>query len=226
MTTPKLARPWYEDLTDSVTALREAAYEYKVAHRSSLVLRDSVAMERRRAEDGRVAGQPAPNAQSWAPAPRSREPHANAIFDLAATYGKLTATLQESFEHAALLFASGAAWAIRHVQHGNNPNGVLFEAADTGRLVPGALEITGLDRYNEQAQVAAAYENVASRLDSGMYGEELAEQDYLADHHAAEMHKAWAHAGGTGPAAYEYGLLGERALRYVLLPARHGTPIT
>lgn len=226
MTTPKLARPWYEDLTDSVTALREAAYEYKAAHRASLTLRDSVTMERRRLEEGRVAGQPAPNAQGWAPVRRSREPHAKAVFDLASTYGDLTAKLTEQFEHAALLYASGAAWAIRQVQQGNNPNGVLFQASDTGRLVPGALEINGLDRYAEQARVTAAYEEVAGRLDAGRYGEQLAEEHYLADHQASEMHDAWAHARGTGPAAYAYGRLAEGALRFVLLGARHGAPAT
>ncbi|WP_406365204.1 hypothetical protein [Streptomyces sp. NBC_00645] len=221
----QLARPWYEDLTDSVTALREAAYEYKAAHRASVTLRDSVTMERRRLEDGRVSAQPAPTEQGLAPVPRSREPHANAVFDLASTYGKLTSSFLERFEHAALLYASGAAWAIRYVQQGHNPNGVLFQTSDTGRLVPGALEITGLDRYSEQAHVAAAYEAVAGCLDASRYGEELAEEDYLADHQASAMHDAWQHAEGTGPAAYAYGLLAERALRYVLLPARHGTPV-
>lgn len=227
MTTPKLAHPWYEDLTDSVTALREAAYEYKVAQRSAKSLRDGVMLERRRVEDGSIHALPmrsAPNGR--ATRPHSRAPHATAIFDLGRVYGDLVSNTGRAFEVASLLFASGACWAITQVQKGNTPGLVVFERdpQDATQLVPRSFEIVGLDRYSETARLAAAYERFASCRYSGEVGEELAGRDYLADHEASAMHDAWGHAEDTGSAAYAYGLLAERALRFVLLPIRHAKP--
>jgi hypothetical protein len=222
----QLAHPWYEDLTDSVTAMREAAYEYKVAQRSAKSLRDSVQFERRRVEEGRIHALPMPNARDgagWAFRPHSRDPHSNAIFELHATYGRLLGATSGAFEHASLLFASGAAWAITQVQKGNTPDRVAFERdpQDTDQLVPRSFEIVGLDRYSGTPALAAAYERLADCLYSGEVGEDLAGRDYLADHEASDMHDAFAHADGTGPAAYAYGLLAESALRFALLPIRY-----
>jgi hypothetical protein len=227
MTTPKTARPWYEDLTDGVTALREAAYEYQAAHRSALVLRDSVTLERRHLEEGRIHVLPLPGARGFESRPRGRAPHADAIFDLTKTYGDLLQDLTEQFEHAALVYASGACWAISQVQQGMTPDRVAFhrDADDAKRLAPGAFTpIAGLERYSERAQVTAAYERLNGCLDAAAYGEDLAGHDYLADHEATAMHDAWQHAAGTAPAAYAYGLLAERALRFALLGVRHHTP--
>jgi hypothetical protein len=189
----KPTRPWYEDLTDSVTALREAAYEHKVAQRSAKSLRDSVQFERRRIEEGRIHALPMPNARGgsgWASQPHSRDPHSNAIFELHGAYSRLLGAVSSAFEHASMLFASGAAWAITQVQKGNTPDRVAFERdpQDTDQLVPRSFEIVGLDRYSGAPALA------------------------------------FAHADGTGPAAYAYGLLGESALRFALLPIRHGRP--
>lgn len=227
MTTPKRALPWFEDLTDSVTALREAAYDYKNAHRAALVLRDSVAIDRRRLEDGKATGQPGPEAQGWNARPITREPHANALFDLIDMFGTQAAQIAERFEHAALLYASGAAWAIRQVQQGATPSHVVFALSPERQLfLPGALEIEGIDRYSEASKVAAAYQELTGRLRSAEYGEDLASQDNLADHEAGWMTDAWNDARGTGRAAYAYGLLAERALSYALLGVRNGTSAT
>ncbi|MGW0795140.1 hypothetical protein [Streptomyces sp. NPDC002692] len=232
MTTQMHGRPWYEDLTDSVTALREAAYEYKVAQRSAKSLRDSATLERRRVEDGRIHALPIQTMRSeWVRAPQTRVPHEIAIFDLTKLYGRLLADTSGAFEQAALLFASGACWAITQVQKGATPDRVSFERdpLDTTQLVPRAFEIVGLDRYSETGKLAAAYERVAACRYAGEVGEDLAGRDYLADHEAGEMFDAFTHAEDTGAAAYAYGLLAERALQFVLLPVRYPaktTPVT
>jgi hypothetical protein len=222
-------RPWYEDLADSVTALREAAYEYKVAQRSLKSLRDSVQFERRRIEEGRIHALPMPSARGgsgWASQPQSRHPHGKALGELGAMYSRLLGDANGAFEYASMLFASGAAWAIAQVQKGCAPACVAFERdpQDTNHLVPGSFEIVGLERYSEASAVSAAYQRLADCLYSGEVGEGLAGRDYLADHEASDMHDAFAHADGTGPAAYAYGLLAERALRFTLLPIRHAKP--
>jgi hypothetical protein len=221
-------RPWYEDLTDSVTALREAAYEYKVAQRSAKSLRDSVQFERRHIEDGRIHVLPMPNARGgsgWASQPHSRDPHGQAIQELTSAYGRLLGATSSAFEYASMLFASGAAWAITQVQKGHTPSRVAFERdpQDSEHLVARSLEIVGLDRYSGAPALAAAYERLADCLYSGEVGSGLAGRDYLADHEASDMHDLFAHADGTGPAAYAYGLLAESALRFALLPIRKPT---
>jgi LPS sulfotransferase NodH len=137
----------------------------------------------------------------------------------------LVQNLGQQFEHAALLYASGACWSISQAQQGQTPNRVAFQRdpEHAKQLMPRTLEIIGLDRYSERAKVSAACAELTSRLYSASYGEDLASLAYLADHEASQMHDAWDHAEGIGPAAYAYGLLAERALRFVLLPVRHGT---
>ncbi|MEU4172144.1 hypothetical protein AB0F46_35335 [Streptomyces sp. NPDC026665] len=220
-------RPWYEDLTDSVTALRKAAYEYKVAQRSLKSLRDSVQFERRRIEEGRIHALPLPSARGgtgWASQPQSRSPHSDTIQKISTEYSRLLGGVNGAFEHAAMLFASGAAWAITQIQKGDMPARVAFERHpwDAHQLAPWSLEIVGLDRYSGTRPLATAYERLAACLRAGEVGQELAAREDLADHEASEMHAAFAHADGTGAAAYAYGLHAEQALGFALLPIRHG----
>ncbi|MEU1496101.1 hypothetical protein [Streptomyces sp. NPDC005732] len=221
--TTKPVRPWYEDLTDSVTALRDAAYEYKVAQRSAKSLCDSVSFERRRVQEGRIHALPQTARTEWVRKPQTRVPHETALFDLAKAYGQLAGNINGAFEQAALLFASGACWAITQVQHGATPDRVQFERdpQETSQLLPRAFEIVGLDRYSESPKLAAAYERFAACRYAAEIGDDLADRDYLADHEASAMHDAFAHAEDTGAAAYAYGLLAERALNFALLPIRH-----
>ncbi|MFF3891347.1 hypothetical protein [Streptomyces sp. NPDC001914] len=220
-------RPWYEELTDSVTALREAANEYRIARRSAQTLRDSVQLERRRLEEGRIHALPMPDTRGeagWASQPHTRDPHADAIFELTDAYGRLLGATSSAFEYASMLFASGAAWAITQVQKGATPHRVAFERdpQDANHLMSRSFEIVGLDRYSGAPALAAAYERLADCLYSGEVGSGLAGRDYLADHEASEMHDLFAHADGTGSAAYAYGVIAESALRFALLPIRHG----
>lgn len=223
-----IVRPWYEQLTDGVTALREQAYEYKTAQRTAYGLRDSVDVDRRRIEEGRVHVLPIDTAGGWASRPREFTPHTDALFALSRLYSDMITTTSRSFEDASMLYASGACWAISQVQKGSAPDRVTFERdpQDSRQATPRSLEIVELGRYSETAKLTAAYERLADCLHSGVVGEDMAGRDYLADHEASDLHDAWAHAEGTGAAAYAYGLLAERALRFVLLPVRYAKPAT
>jgi hypothetical protein len=216
-----MAQPWFEDLTDSVRALGEAAREYQLAHAAARNLRAGVDPDRRRLLEGKVAGQPEATAKGWHRAPVTREPHADAVFTLTDTYGGLVSKLGELYENAALCYAAGCAWAICTVQAGHNPNGVILHLGDDRRtLLPGSFQVEGLERYAQGKQVAAAYERLAVCLDAAGYAADLDRQHHLLDHEAAWMHDALDVAAGTADAAYTYGVLAERAVQFTLIEPR------
>lgn len=215
------AMPWFEDLTDSVRSLGEAAREYQLAHTAALHLQAGVEIDRRRLSEGKVAGHPGPNATGWHRTPVTREPHAHAVFMLGDTYGALTSRLHELYENAALCFAAGGAWAIRTVQAGHNPNGVILALADDRRtLLPGSFRVDGLERYAGARKLAAAYDRLATCLDAAGYAADLDSKDDLQDHEAGMVHDALSVAAGTADAAYAYGMHTERALQFALLEPR------
>ncbi|MFG3154259.1 hypothetical protein ACGF7W_19695 [Streptomyces sp. NPDC048219] len=218
--TTQYAQPWFEDLTDSVRALGEAAREYQLAYTTASTLRAGVDVDRRVLHDGKVAAQPRPGSASIVPV--SRAPHEQALFALSSHYSAQSAKLLALYENAALCFASGCVWAISHVQAGHNPNGVLFNlGGDRGTLTPWrSLRIDGMDRYAYAKQLAAAYERLAVCLDAAGYAESLDAQDYVSDAEAGWMHEALDVAAGIPDAAYAYGLLAERALQFALLEPR------
>jgi hypothetical protein len=216
-----MAQPWFEDLADSVRALGEAAREYQLAHAAALSLQAGVEIDRRRLHDGKVAGQPGPNATGWHRTPVTREPHAHAVFTLGDTYGALVSRLHQLYENAALCFAAGGAWAIRTVQAGHNPNGVILALADDRRtLLPGAFRVEGLERYAGARQLATAYDRLATCLDAAGYAADLDSKQPLLDHEAGLVHDALSVAAGTADSAYTYGLHTERALQFALLEPR------
>ncbi|WP_425244820.1 hypothetical protein [Streptomyces sp. NEAU-NA10] len=210
----KIARPWFEDLEDSVRALGEAAREYQLAYAAARTLSASVEYERRRLDHGKAAGA-RPNA-----VPAACEPHADAVFDLVNVYRDHEFKVHALYERAALVFASGCAWAVKTVREGGNPNGVLLPLGDDHRLMPGLFEIRGLERYARGKQVAGAYERLMTCLDAGAVAEDLDAQEYLADHEAGQLHEALDVAMSTADAAYAYGLLAEGAVRFSLLEPR------
>lgn len=222
--TTQYARPWFEDLTDSVRALGEAAREYQLALAAVRTLRAGVEIDRRVLHDGKVAAQPRPDAAGWAKVPVTRAPHEHAVFTLVDHYREQFFKVQGLYENAALCFATGCAWAISHVQQGHNPNGVGLDLAEDNRtLAPctgTALEIKGLERYAYGKQVTEAYERLLICLNAAGYAEDLDSRGYLADHEAGWMHDALDVAAGLADAAYEYGMHAERALGFTLLEPR------
>jgi len=208
--------PWFEHLTDSVRALGEAAYEWQLADQTARLLESGVEIERRNLHEGKitVAG---PHTSGWESNPRQRGPHEHAVLDLQKIYMEHRHITRRSYEHAAMCFASGAAWAIAQVQAGEKPGRVRFRLDEDRWPVPGRYEIDGLGNYVNARKIAAAYEQVLSMDVAGGHAEDLAGRDYVADHEAAEMFRAAEHAQGLPDAAYAYGRLAEGALAFVLL---------
>ncbi|MCM2390164.1 hypothetical protein [Streptomyces albipurpureus] len=220
-TTPPPARPWFESLTDSVEALRETAGEWQLAHRAALLTQETVCFTRRQLHEGqtvRVRGDL--HERAWDHT-RTSQPHGKAISALSRLYADQARRLEREYEDAALLYASGVAWAIRQVQTGAQPAHVQFDADGDGDPVPhGRLEVTGIDQLSTAPRIKAAHDAVAHRQIAAEHAEELAGREYVSDHEASEYHEAVAASAGMSDAAYAYGQAAEGALRWVLLQPR------
>lgn len=207
---------WAESLFDSVYALYETAREYQLAHRAAQVTVETVNIDRRKAHEGRITLVDQTTVYGRF---RTHETHADALFELSRLYGDLEAKVGRRYEEAALLYASGAAWAIREVLTGETPTRVGFVTED--RLpVPRSMQIPGLDTYSGGPGLDAAYDAVRRCMEAAEYGEDLAGRDYVSDHEAGEMFRAGDVARGLAEAAFAYGLLAQRALNFVLLEPR------
>lgn len=218
--------PWFEHLSDSVRALGEAAREWRLAATAATLARDHADVQRHPWHQGKVTGQPSPEARGFAGEPAERSPHMNAAFELQRLYGDVQRDTAGGYERAALLFASGAAWAVRRVRAGHHPGRVVFATDDTDRrsLIPGPFD-ADLDALKEaRLSTAGKLWSAHDRLQECEWarhaGEDIASQDYVSDHEASDMHECWALAEGLAEAAYSYGLLVEQALGFVLLGAR------
>ncbi|MFJ6905575.1 hypothetical protein [Streptomyces griseoluteus] len=214
------AQPWFDDLADSVRALGSAAGEYQLAFASTITLQAGVDLDRRRLHAGKVAGAQPAAATGPRRVPVTREPHADAVFQLRDLYTDHAFRVRALYEHAAMLFASGCAWAIRTVQQGGNPNGVLFELGADRRLQPGLLEVQDLKGYARAGSVTAAYEQLLTCMMAASDAEALGQQGYLPERDADAMYRALSVAEGTADAAYQYGLAAEGALHWALIGAR------
>ncbi|MCR8947129.1 hypothetical protein NW249_34140 [Streptomyces sp. OUCMDZ-4982] len=199
---------WTESLFDSVYALYETAREYQLAHQAAQITASTVDFDRRRTHPGRIA---------LTGRSGTSEPHGRAQRILHRLYYTLETETRRQFEEAALLYASGTAWAVRAVLNGEHPAHVAFQTTDRGDLVPPSLEIPGLDTFSEGPALDAAYDALVRCMQASEYGEDLADQDYISDHEAGQMHAAWDVARGTAAAAFTYGLLAQRALNFALL---------
>lgn len=221
---PKNA-PWFEHLTDSVRALGYAAREWQLAAQAATVDHARADHPGLDHHEGRVTGVPSADTVGWQAKDHHPRPHSVAQRGLEKHYRDAMYATRHAYEDAARLYASGAAWAVREVQEGRQPQRVEFAMApgtDTLLVLTPGSERVGTDaltaaRYSDAGKVEAAYK----RLDACLYAAQLAEgigsQDYVADHEASAMHDAWTVAEGSADAAYAYGLVLERALQFVLL---------
>lgn len=208
--------PWFEHLVDSVRALGEAAREWQLADQSARLLEAGVELERRTLHEGKILVK-GPEARGWDSKPRRRGPHEHAVFDLQKIYMEHRFVTRRNYEHAAMLYASGAARAIAQVQAGEQPERVLF-TLDKDRIpVVGGYEISALGNYVGAKKLAAAYGQVLRMDQAAEHAEELGGREYVADHEASEMFEAAVFARGLPDAAYAYGRLAEDALSFVLL---------
>lgn len=136
---------WITQLEDSVRGLGEAAREWQVAHQAAQVLARGVETDRRALSYGQISVH-RPGSAGWDAKRRQWQPHPHALWDLQRLYVDSSWRIREQYEHAALLYASGAAWAIARVQ--------------AGRPRPGGYTITGLDRYAGARTLAAAHDRL------------------------------------------------------------------
>ncbi|MGW4733861.1 hypothetical protein ACWEQC_32645 [Streptomyces shenzhenensis] len=217
--------PWFEHLADSVRALGEAAREWQLAASHASLAHAQADVQRRILHEGKATGQPSPEAAGWKKTPAQRRPHSEAVFGLQRLYLDLELETRRWYEWAALVFASGAAWAVREVNTGAQPSRVVLELDDEDRrLLPGSfdahLAFFQAERYSKARKLEAAYTRLTGCLGAGDAADAIAEQDYIADHEASEMHDLATVAEGAADAAYAYGLVVEEALGFVLLKPR------
>lgn len=213
----KSAQHWTDSLFDSVSALYETAREYQSALRAAQAAADTVNIDRRRNHEGRIALKGRTNAYGR---PLTCEPHTRALYDLGETYGKAASVMRSRYQEAALLFASGATWAIRSVQAGEKPAVVAFRVDEDGHPTPRSMFVGDLENLASADALYTAYDAVRRCMDADEYGEELAGRDHVSEHEAGEMFHAHDIAAGLPQAAFAYGLLAQRALNWVLLEPR------
>ncbi len=213
----KPTQHWTDSLFDSVYALYETANEYRNAHRAAQLQATTVDFVRRMTHEGQVTL--AGRLNAWGHDSK-RTPHSQALSVLHRLYGNLESETQRHYEQAALLYASGAAWAVRAILRGEQPARVVFQVDDQGEPGPHALEIPGLDTYAEGPALDATYNTLVRCMQAAEYGEDLAGRDYVSEHEAGEMHKANAVADGTADAAFAYGLTAQRAVSFALIGPR------
>lgn len=217
MTTPTKVQHWTDSLFDSVYALYETAIEYQTAHRAARLAVQTVDWDRRKLHEGRIALEGRTNAYGRT---LTQPPHEKAVFNLCRLYERTESQMHRRFEEAALLYASGAAWAIASVQRGETPAHVTFQTDDDRDAVPNSLVPPRLDNYTGGPALNDAYNEVVNRQGASEYAEDLAGRDYVTEHEAGEMFRGIADAKGLADAAFAYGLLAQRALNYVLLEPR------
>jgi hypothetical protein len=210
--------PWFEHLVDSVRALGEAAREWQLADQRARLLEAGVELERRNLHEGKITVRGSAG-RGWDSNPRGREPHAHAVMDLQKIYMEHRFLTRRCYEHAAMLYASGAARAIAQVQAGEQPERVLFTLDADRTPMVGGYEISGLGNYVNAQKIAAAYAQVLRMDQAAEYAEEIAGRDdhEVSERDANDMFEAGAYAQGLPDAAYAYGRLGEGALAFVLL---------
>lgn len=209
--------PWFESLTDSVSALGAAARETRTAHQAAEAAAAQYDLDRIRLLDGQVTITGRLSAS---------RPHDQAVMRIGDALRNCEGRLEVLYDRAALSYAYGTAWAILRVLDGQEPPRAEVGWAKEGSLnIPNELtpipsQIAGLERWCDSTRFEQARTRWEACDTAAEYASTLADEDYLSDHGAGEMHKAYAEARGMADAAYDYGVLAESALHYALLGAR------
>lgn len=223
--------PWFVRLVESVDALGEAAREWQLAHRAAAVVLARADPTRCYLSDGKVTGRPDPEAAGWKGRRFIRSPHERAVYALQDLYREAAQRTRGEYEHAALLFASGAAWAVRAVRDGGHPVRVVLAAdRDKGRsrshreFLPGdldaALDAFEADGYYKAHRLRAAHSHLMDGLAARRTAEEIDGQEYVSEPDATTLFECWAVADGIADAADTYGRLLKEALGDVLAGPR------
>ncbi|MFI8256963.1 hypothetical protein [Streptomyces filamentosus] len=214
---PRKTLPWFETLTDSAYALGAAAREARTALQAAEAAVAQYDLDRVRLLDGEVT---VPGLFS------PTRPHDRAVMGIGKTLQECRNRMEHLYTDAALSYAYGTAWAILRVLDGQEPPCVELGLTAEGHLtIPSELApippvIAGLNRWCDNAKFDKARQRWRECDSAGEYASALADQEYLADHEANEMHQALDVTQGEADAAYAYGVLAESALHYALLGAR------
>ncbi|MEO3976340.1 hypothetical protein [Streptomyces sp. CAU 1734] len=208
-----LARPWHVTLTDSARALGESAEEYRRAIQAGVVLQLSVSPLLRNVITGQ-AGALQANGR-----PHPFHPHEQSIFRLDRAYGQQTGEIRGWYADAALLYASGVAWAIREVQAGRTPDVVCFPTDPAGHRVEHDRMDVDPGRASTAPLIAAAYQRLTACTDAAGVMLPHWQREGLAGRQARDRNAGLNMAGDIADAAYAYGRTIEGLLRSVIRDA-------
>ncbi|MFF2659296.1 hypothetical protein ACFVUH_18245 [Kitasatospora sp. NPDC058032] len=206
--------PWFETLTDSLTALGAAAREARLAAHAARTTCALYDLDRLKPIDATVTS-------ANRPYDNEIRPHDRVLFRLITAHHEHADKLSGIYGMAALTYADGATWAITQVIAGNQPTAVHgLHNTDGAFVIPGPLpEVTGLDRWNGWKAFRAARKAMDECEYAAAFADGLASESYLSDHDAGQMHDAINRASGLSEAAFAYGQHAETALRFALLDA-------
>jgi len=214
---PEKQQHWTDSLFDSVYALYETAREYRTAHRAAEVAASTVDFDRRVTHEGQITLAARPDVHGRV---STRTPHGQALIVLHRLYSTLETETQGRYEEAALLYASGTAWAIRAVLRGETPPTAVFQTTDHGHLAPPALEIPGLETWVDGPALDAAYDAVLRCTEAAEHSEQMADWGPVSEPEAGTIVRAETVAAGLADACFAYGLLAQRALAFALIEPR------
>ncbi|WP_328632797.1 hypothetical protein [Streptomyces sp. NBC_00356] len=212
--------PWFESLTDSAFALGAAARETRAAARAAELADAAYDLDRLRPVDGELHldNRPAGSVPF--------RPHDAALFAIGGALMTHAHKMQRLYAYAALGYAFGTAWATLRVLEGGQPPAVRLGRSEEGAyFVPGELcpvppLMPQLERWCDYPKLLAARAKWAHCEEAGDFAEYLDEEPHLSDHDAGQFYIALDTAAGSPDAAYAYGQLAERGLRFALLAAR------
>ncbi|WP_181790945.1 hypothetical protein [Streptomyces phytophilus] len=212
--TPPRRQAWYAPLTASVRALGTAAQEYQLALHNAELAAAQVSPDLRAPHPGSAGhlrvGQPGEVVQPFAP-------HETAVGELAAFYQHQVDTLRAHHQAAALLFATGCAWAANAAHGGSRPQHVVFTSTPEGQCVPGPLEINGLTNWPRLGELEHARYELAAVMEHQQLAHRINDQIPYTEAVAEQQHQAQQLVDARlGTAAYRYGQLAEEGLHFIL----------
>jgi len=206
----KRTQPWTASLQDSVYALGAAARECQAAYRAAVIAKGHVDLDRIRLLDGKVLRRDTGYTGE-------QEPHLAALSRIGDVQLNNQHALERLYEEAARAYAHGANWAVQQVLSGAQPAHVELKAGPDGRYVFAAfMPVLQLDRYAKANALEAARRTYERCLVAGFEAEGIADQDYISDHDAGQMHESLDVAEGLPDAAYAYGVQAESAVHFAI----------
>ncbi|MDX5569362.1 hypothetical protein PYK79_47305 [Streptomyces sp. ID05-04B] len=204
-------KSWDASLADSVFALGAAARECRTAHQAAVIATSHVDLDRLRLLDGKVA-------RRHTGYTGEQEPHLAALSRIGQIQLQTQQSLNRLYEEAARAYAHGANWAVQQVLSGAEPAAVQLEVTTDGGhyVLEDGMPVLTLDRYAGATALDAARRAYERCIVAGFEAEGIADQDYISDHDAGQMHESLDVAAGLPDAAYAYGVLAEGAVRFAI----------